>query len=926
MRFFVRIRRLARDRLAAYNAAMGTTSAVEIDAWLRDGGIVVTASERAARSLAAAFHRARRAEGLTAWPTPNIQDWRSFARAAWDERGDRRFLDGRVVLSTLQEQSLWTRIVAHATPEAVEFAGTGDRLATLAMKAHHLLCDYAPQLLKDNARVGWDQDPGAFSGWLAAFNKLCHDGKLLSAARVPIEVIALLRAETMERPPVLLSGFDRMLPTQQTLFEAWSADGDVRQVALGATVEKVEFNFAADPAAELAACALWSKTRLASDPHARLLVITQDARTRRGEIERGFLRYLGADETATGASKLLEFSLGVPLGQVALARAARLLLRWLSDAIAENELDWLFSTDQIAASQDESRALTAFMRALRRRGLQRQRWTLAEFLCQQARAELPAAWTVRITQAGQRLQEFARQPQTPLAWAEFVPQLLEMAGWPGARALTSAEFQALRLWQQTVEACASLGFDGRRIAWSDFLAALDRATDETLFAPESQDAPILIAGPAESAGLTADAIWFLGASEEAWPAAGATHPLIPIAVQREAGMPHASAKLDWDLANAMTRRVLASAPEVRFSYARQSEGVEARPSRLVMQVGGLAEALPAEFKAPAFPDPMTIAFDDATQLPYPLREVLGGATVLSTQSQCPFKAFATARLDAKKWDAGEAGLSAIERGQLLHEVLHSVWVGPPLGIRNHAELAGLVDLAAFVEDHVRRVLREAMPARARKCMPPRYLELESIRLTGLITEWLGYERERVPFTVAATEADVRPAITGLTLKVRIDRIDRLNDDSLLVIDYKSGTVSPSSWDLPRPDDVQLPLYAGFALEDRPENVGGLVFAQIRAGEHKEFCGRVNDARATLMSSLSTRQALVKKPLTDDEMSAWRTYIEGMARDFVAGRAEVDPRDYPRTCERCGLQALCRIQEDPPQAEDEDGDGEEAGDA
>ena len=349
----------------------------------------------------------------------------------------------------------------------------------------------------------------------------------------------------------------------------------------------------------------------------------------------------------------------MPLGQVALARGAQLLLRWLSDGIAENELDWLLSTDQIAASPDESRALTAFMRALRRRGLQRQRWRLEEFLRQRVRAELPAEWTVRMTQARQRLQEFARRLQTPLAWAEFTAQLLQIAGWPGARSLTSAEFQALRRWQQAVDECASLGFDGRRIAWSEFLAALDRAVNETLFAPESQDAPILIAGPAESAGLTADAIWFLGASEEAWPAAGATHPFIPIAVQREAGMPHASPKLDWDLANAMTRRVLASAPEVHFSYARQSEGVEARPSRLVAQIAGLAQPLPADLKANAFPDPLTITFDDATQLPYPLREVSGGATVLTTQSQCPFKAFATARLDAKKWDAAEAGLTAL---------------------------------------------------------------------------------------------------------------------------------------------------------------------------------------------------------------------------------------------------------------------------
>ena len=77
---------------------------------------------------------------------------------------------------------------------------------------------------------------------------------------------------------------------------------------------------------------------------------------------------------------------------------------------------------------------------------------------------------------------------------------------------------------------------------------MERALDETLFAPESQDAPIQIAGPAESAGLAADAIWFMGASEDAWPACGRRHPLLPFEVQREAGMPHARPQLDWDVA------------------------------------------------------------------------------------------------------------------------------------------------------------------------------------------------------------------------------------------------------------------------------------------------------------------------------------------------------------------------------------------
>jgi probable DNA repair protein len=889
-----------------------------IDEWLREGGRVVAASERAARSLAARFDRARRREGLTAWPSPQVQDWQSFVRNAWDEHA----ADGRVVLSPLQEQSLWARILAEAAPEAVALAGTADRLAALAMEAHHLLSSHAPQFLRDPARLGWDRDAGAFSAWLTAFNAICRDGRFISGAHLACELAESLAANSAERPALLLAGFDRILPAQQAFFAAWGEGGSVREAPLGAAAARIEFHSAADPSSELAACALWTKARLKANPESRLLVVTQDARTRRGEIERAFQRFLGDNETSSAPRKLLEFSLGVPLGGVALARGALLLLHWLGEAITENSLDWLLSTSQITASPEEARGLLAFMRALRRRGLQRPRWPLAEFLRQRPGANLPAAWVARISAARQRLQDAARRVQSPLAWAEFVPQLLELAGWPGERPFTSPEFQVLRRWQQTVDDCAALGFDGRRVAWREFLATLERAAGETLFAAESEDAPILIAGSAESAGLTADAIWFLGASEDAWPATGNINPLIPIDVQRQAGMPHASPQLDWDLAGAVTHRLLASAPEIHFSYARQCEGVEARASRMVAQFTGAPQELPAELTPPQLPDAITEEFEDAARLPYPLREVAGGSNVLTTQSRCAFRAFATARLDAEAWDAAEAGLTAPERGLLLHEVLHSIWAGPPDGIRSHAELVALPDLAAFVDGHVKRVHNENMPARAREQMPPRYLELEAARLAGLVSEWLRYEAARVPFVVAETEFDARLAIAGLELKVRLDRVDRLNDDSLLVIDYKSGRVSPDAWNLPRPDDVQLPLYAGFALERDRENIGGLVFAQIRPGESKEFLGRVKRAKETLRNDLKAQKALVKKPLTGGDLYAWRTYIEKMAQDFLHGRAEADPREYTKTCEHCGLEGLCRIQENPPRGEDENGGAED----
>ena len=886
---------------------MGDFPAAEIDRRLREGGLVVTASDRAARSLAAAFHRARQAEGLTAWPAPNILDWKNFVRAAWDERST----DARLLLNTQQEEALWVGIAGEDHPLATLLEGPRHRLASLATKAHELLCSHAPQFLRPSVRPGWQQDAAAFSSWLAAFDERCRSGNLLSPSRLPLELIPLLHAEMAARPPLLLAGFDRILPVQREFFDAW---GKWSEAAKGEPAAVVEFHAAADAQAELAACAIWCNRKLSANPSARLLVVTQTATTHRGEIERAFLAH---------GSSAFEFSLGVPLIQVQLARAAHLLLRWLDGRIDEKELDWLFSTGFVAANSQETTALQAYMRTLRRFSLERTPWTLTAFLGQRCAAELlPTAWVGRITATQRLVAEFARRPQSPLDWAELVPRLLEDLNFANARPLSSAEYQALRRWQLAVENCGSLGFDGRRIGWTDFLSQLGRTLEETLFAPESRNASIQIAGPAESAGLTADAIWFLGADEDTWPASGTTNPLLPVEIQREAGMPHATPQLDWELAGAITNRLLASAPEVHFSFSRQNEAAELRPSRLIVKVAGDAKELPPELVAPVSQDPLTVSFEDCSRIPFPPGKVAGGAGVLTAQSQCPFKAFATARLAAQGWEPAETGLTPSQRGQLLHAVLHAVWSGPPNGIRSHAELVSLPDRESFVSGHVRRVFAQELRPHLRERMPRRYLELEELRLIRLVTEWLNYEAARVPFDVAETEVERTVQVAGLTFDLRLDRIDSLNDGSQLVIDYKSGDVSPNEWKLPRPDDVQLPLYAGFAIDPK-EVLSGLVFAKVRTGE-TIFAGYVGDAAGTLFPGLKTSNPLVKRPFGAEQLVAWRECIEQLAKDFLAGRAEVDPREAPKTCERCGLQVLCRIQERQAQLESEDdSEGEEA---
>ena len=877
---------------------------LEIDRWLAGGGLVVTASERAARAAHLAFHQRRRAEGLTAWPAPKIQSWDGFCQQAFSEC----VAASPMLLNPTQESAVWSRLAAGEKQLATLLEAPRLRLADLAAQAFELLCTHAPHLLDARTRSGWEGDAAAFSRWLVEFQSACAAENVLSPSALPVELLAALRQSEESRLPLLLLGFDRLTQTQQGILEAW---GPYQALTLPNPAAEICYFGAPDSKTELAACAAWCRQQLGEQPDTRLLVLMQDVASQRGEIERAFLTAFSGYPKPP-----FEFSLGMALAQVPLVRAALFLLRWIDGTLLENELDWLFSMGLPATEPEEAPALRRCMRNLRQRNLQRPDWSLSDFVGQRTSEDtLPRAWLQRMIQLRRTFTE-VRGTQQPHEWAALVPQWLQRMGWPGARTLTSEEHQATRRWEQCLDTCASLGYDGSRMQWSGFLTSLNRTAGDLLYAPESSGAPIQIAGPAESAGLNADGIWFMGASEDAWPSGGAPHPFIPLPVQREHAMPHASPRHDRDVAESITQRVLRSAAHVYFSYARQSPNGDVRPSRLILSAVGPAQPLPDAFTTAVNSPPGTIEFADTAVVPFRGDSVRGGANVLTVQSRCAFRAFAAARLGAQGWRAAEFGLTAAQRGSLLHAVMHSIWSGPPDGLRSHADLIALHDVKNFVAMHVRRVVPRELRSDVRSRMPERYLALEEERLIRLVTEWLGFEAARQPFTVAETELDRTVEVAGLSLRLRLDRIDRLQDGSPVVIDYKTGSVSARAWDLPRPEDVQLPLYVTTALGEEP---GGLLFAKLRPGENC-FVGQVRNP-GDLQPNLSATSALKKNPLTTEQLAAWRACIEGLVHDFLNGRAVADPRDYPKTCESCDLQALCRITENRALA-DSDLDDEE----
>jgi RecB family exonuclease len=298
--------------------------------------------------------------------------------------------------------------------------------------------------------------------------------------------------------------------------------------------------------------------------------------------------------------------------------------------------------------------------------------------------------------------------------------------------------------------------------------------------------------------------------------------------------------------------------------------------------------------------------DASGNIPWPLDRSPGGADVLKKQAACAFQAFAAKRLRAEPLNRNDWGLSAAERGSILHRTLEKIW--SPAGGALHS----LDDLKAAVKDgQLGEMVRSAIAdvfARfdvARDTWIVAYLMSEQRRLQVRIEEWMKIEAARVPFKVIACEEKLEGVnVGGLQMRLRADRIDEVGNSDRLLIDYKSGMVSPNDWQPPRLNEPQLPLYAIFG---KVEDVRGVLFARIRAGD-TGFEGSVTDAQAQVFADAGPSSKLMKEPYTESMRDTWHDALLTVADGFLRGEAMVNPKDGKKTCKNCAFPGLCRVAE------------------
>ncbi|MDH4191736.1 MAG: PD-(D/E)XK nuclease family protein [Betaproteobacteria bacterium] len=899
----------------------------------RDAGItVLTPNRRLAQSLAAEFGRRQVARGLASWEAPDILPWPAFVERLYeDARDGDEARDLPLLLGVEEEHTLWEEVLRKsqagnallAVPETAALAREAWQLAHawrlwrplahagLGEDARTDINEDARADINEDARADLNEDARVFIDWAERYRRATARIGRTDAARLP-ELLARRLGDAALRKPRLLVryAFEQATPQQDAFLAALAAQGSEIAVCAPARGEARATRLAClDARDEMRRAALWARARLEAAPPgggARIGVVLPDLAQQRDALRRVFAQILAPaadDPRAAGARLPFNVSLGEPLAACPLVAHALLVLELCGREIEFERASRLLRSPFIAQGEAEMPERARLDAALRRRA--EPLLTLDRLALLAARDDLPRcpALARRLAALAAFRKERLFGARSARAWGEAFGEALALAGFPGERELDSTEYQTLKKWHATLAQFALLERVAPRMGFGDALARLRRIAAATLFQPETPELPIQLLGVLEAAGMRFEHLWVMGLSDEAWPMRAQANPLIPIRLQRAAGVPNASPAAGLEFARRLTAGWFGAAGELVLSHPQREGDRALAPSPLIAQIAEAALDLPdhAGWRAAIHGARRIERIAEARAPARAGAAARGGAALVKDQAACAFRALAIHRLGAEGVGAPHSGLDALERGTLVHRVLASAW-------RELKTKWTLDDTPALALDALlARAAKEAIDWQRRDrpgTLAGRFAQIEQQRLVRLARGWLDHERARADFTVIATEEQRELALGPLALNLRLDRVDETAAGERIVIDYKTGRPALASVLGERPDEPQLPLY----LVAGETGAAALAFAQVSAGAMK-FVGLAReDGLLEGAKSIAQALRLGAAPSWDEQLAFWRAELERLAARFAAGHAEVDPKRGLHTCRGCDLQPFCRIHE------------------
>lgn len=881
------------------------------------GATVVTANTRAGRAVRSACESSLFATKKV-WRTPDILPFESWLVRLWQEwhlSGHRDL----AMLRPVQEWALWDLVVSESARRSSLLNKAG--AASCAADAWRLIHRFNIPL--SDPAFQTKPETIAFLHWAQAFSSVCTSRDLIDSARLPDALASRLSTTSGLLPKqIFLFGFDELTPQQRQFLIVLKSAG----VAVDDYLPDEDLDVSgvrgiplADSSTELRAAARWAQWILEEDSTVRIGVVVPNLDELRTTVEHIFIEVLHPEFFIAGAPpKPLAFdvSAGPSLADYPLIRTALLTLQLVVESIEINELGVLLRSPYLDHGTEEASRRAIFDSYLRAKA--GDMLTLRQVLGLLNHLQGSQYGCPKLQRLFSQLVELAAelpQQMAPSAWTRHVAKLLGAAGWPGngegGRLMDSVEFQAHHAWCDLLSEYSTLDLIVESESQPQLCSRIRAMASRKAFRPENNHAPVQVLGHLEASGSVFDHLWVVGLSDDVWPVHGYANACIPMALQREAGVPHCTPGQELAFARLVTARLVRSATDVVMSWPKHEEDRDLRASPLLTGVKLATEEELCGPPTPGWTDLQgDVAFelyqDEIAPVVSPSEVAHRGTSLLELQSNCPFRAFIENRLAGSELETPRMGLNPRVRGMLVEKTLELVW----RELHDHATLENIA--RADLELIVARSADDAIIEIWRVGEEPwqqRYRDLERVRLINLTHEWLEVEKRREPFEVMEYQIPIEVELAGLIVRGVVDRIDRLHDGSHVIIDYKSGAgpYSPAQWAVPRPEKPQLPFYVVSELE-KNNDVSAVAYAHVRTGEcglsgygtRKEILGLGRDMSAIYFGAATFTEHITK----------WKPELERLITNFLGGNAEVDPRRPPTEsrspCNRCSLPALCHV--------------------
>ena len=783
------------------------------------------------------------------------------------------------ILNGIEEKLLWESSIKQYKKSFFDLSNI-ENLSETAIQANRLIDQFniSENTLKSEER---SEEHTFFNAWRLIFKKYCSDKNVITFNNLlKITEEHIKNGDISIEHPLHFVNFEFIAPIEESFIEACKTQVDIEFFKASQTNPYIESRVFLNEEHECMQIVEWCKTQIENNK--KILIVTPQLDQIIDRLT-SMLDKTFHPETFTPSlsqeKRIYQFSLNTPLFHLSMVYLNFKLIELAARGTSKiNELKNILSHSGWSESKELCRRyrLINYLERKRRGNISIKDLIEMSELIEDLNDEIPYLKT-HLNQIYASHHEW-RIKRNPSGWIKAFDMYLKNIQSSLLNPKDAFEESIYEVWNKTSETIASLDNLMGEISIQEMLDVLQYYLKKTTHQHQHQgNFKIDILGFHESVYEKYDATWIMNLNEHHWPIPHQYNPFIPIKIQHDRHIStHEKRHLN---ASKILDKFIHTSPFVTLSYAKKMGEEEIFPSPTLYSFvsSKLLEDTNFKYKKNKLNHDVIEYIEDNTSNKIEVQKtVKSGIKLLEAQSICPAWAFYEFRLGAKQIeDEDEENLTTRLRGNLFHKTLEEFWT----------EYKSSSLVSALNEKELSKKIQEITHKNIsieRKNYPrilSEFFNIEEMRLISYLEKWIRHELKRGDFEVKETEKNIPIHLGCLNFNIKIDRIDEVNQNNI-VIDYKSGTTKTlNEWFLNAYGELQMPFYALFASNKPIDAIAiGVINAAkpqwIGIGRDKDLLQGIKDSTATQYQSW------------DDLIGFWKCRIDDAIKSYESGNAAV----------------------------------------